>query len=228
MPRLTPRPAWLPPLWVTAVVVALLVLVTAGSYLAGTQWGSSHAAESRDQAAPPSPPDDTDEPDDEDDSEDDDEEPEDEEPEELPAGIDPEVFYVLRNTEVDRAMDVSGVSTDNNAHLVLWDTHGEPNQQFRFEPIDDGTVEVAARHSGKVLQVGGQSGADNADLVTQLTSTGDANQRWTVEEVSDGVIRLTNDATGRPLVATGTENGDSLVQGGGDDDLQEWALVPAE
>lgn len=204
------------------MVVALLALVITGSYLAGTQWGSSHAAESRDQAAAPATPDDTDA------QEEDDEEPEDEDPEELPAGIDPEAFYVLRNTEVDRAMDVSGVSPDNNAPVVLWDTHGEPNQQFRFEPIDDGTFEIVARHSGKVLQVGGQSGADNADLVTQLTSTGDANQRWTVEEVGDGVIRLANDATGRPLVATGSENGDSLAQGGGEDDLRDWSLVAAE
>lgn len=235
MPRLTPRPAWLPPLWVVAALVSLLALVIAGGYVVGTQFGASHAAESHDQAAPPAVEDDGgDEADADTDASDrentgDEEDGPDEDPEESPADIDPESYYVLQSTVVERAIDVSGASAANNASVVLWDTHGEPNQQFRFVPVEGDTFEVVARHSDKAIQVVGDSGDGNNDLVTQLTSTGDPKQHWNVVEVNDnGVIRLVNDATGRPLVATGPENSDPVAQGGNEEDLQEWVLLPAE
>lgn len=228
MPRSSPRLSWLPPLWVIGVGCALLILVTAGSYVAGLRWASSEAADTSAAAPTVSP---SSEEDGGDDAEDEDEEAaEEEDEEEYPAGIDPERFYVLENVDSGKAVDVFQVSTENNAVVAQWDTHGNENQQFRFRHVEDGFYEVIARHSEKVLQIAGESSDEDGDddAVTQLTSTGTANQHWAVEDLGGGVIQLLNRATGEALEASGDGNGDPLEQDGADnDDEQRWRLIEA-
>ena len=159
------------------------------------------------------------------------EEPAEEEEEEEeyvhPAGMDPELVYVLQNVHGDRVADVVGASTDNGAPVHLWDRHDAGNQQWRFVPLEEeGFYEIEGVGSGKVLEVS----ADPAQpAATLLTRTGAANQHWSVAEVGDGVVRLVNRATGQALEGQGgaPDNGTAIVQApDGSHAHQQWRLLP--
>ncbi|MDE3723702.1 RICIN domain-containing protein [Nocardiopsis sp. N85] len=144
-----------------------------------------------------------------------------------PAGIDPEVVYVLQNVHGDRVMDVAQAATHNGAPVHLWDRHDQGNQQWRFVPLDDGFYEIEGIGSGKVLEV--SNVADEPPTATLLTPTGAANQHWTVVDVGGGVIRLINRATGNALEGQGgaPDNGTAVVQAAdGGHAFQQWRLIP--
>lgn len=154
-------------------------------------------------------------------------ETEEEEPEALPAGIDPEVTYVLQNVEGDRVLDVAGGSTENGAHVHLWDRHDEENQQWRFVPLDNGHVEIVGVGSDKVLEIPRNPEAGPGAAL--LTRTGSPNQHWLVAETEGGGVRLINRESSQVLEAEGGvgENGTLVVQGQDrGDPHQQWRLLP--
>jgi ricin-type beta-trefoil lectin protein len=59
------------------------------------------------------------------------------------------------------------------------DWAGGTNQQWRLAWVSPGVFEIVARHSGKLLEVSGQSTADGA-VVTQWADLNGANQRWRI------------------------------------------------
>jgi hypothetical protein len=65
----------------------------------------------------------------------------------------------------------------NGARINLWWETGGDNQLFRPEPVEPGYVRLVAKHSGKVVDVGGVSTADGA-VLQQWDWTGGGNQRW--------------------------------------------------
>lgn len=213
------------PRWpVVAGAVALLLAVVIGGYAGGVVFGQSEQDTERADpevlsgilVEPPGAPEEASE------------EPVEEEDEEgLPAGIDPEVTYVLQNVEGGRVLDVAGGSTDNGAHVHLWDRHDEENQQWRFVPVDDGHVEIVGVGSDKVLEIpGGPEAGPGAAL---LTRTGSPNQHWLVVEAEDGVVRLINRESSQVLEGQGGsgENGTAVVQAqDGGHPHQHWQLVP--
>ena len=70
-------------------------------------------------------------------------------------------------------------SAADGAKAVQWDYAGGTNQQWRLAWSSAGVFAIVARHSGKVLEVQGQSTADSAE-VGQWADLGLANQRWRV------------------------------------------------
>lgn len=212
------------PRWPVVVgAVALLLAVVIGSYAGGIVFGQSEhdLEEERPEVAsgilvePPGVPEETPE------------EPEEDEEEALPAGIDPEVTYVLQNVEGDRVLDVAGGATENGAHVHLWDRHDEENQQWRFVPVDDGHVEIVGVGSDKVLEIPGDPEAGPGAAL--LTRTGSPNQQWLVVEVGDGVVRLINRESSQVLEGEDGEgeNGTLVIQGQDDGDPhQQWRLLP--
>ncbi len=78
-----------------------------------------------------------------------------------------------------QVIDVSGVSTSDDAGLQLWAYGGGNNQQW--QPVSEGGsyYHFVARHSGKCLTVPGGSTADSVQLV-QATCNGSAAQSFKV------------------------------------------------
>ncbi|MFD7232059.1 RICIN domain-containing protein [Streptomyces sp. NPDC059881] len=83
----------------------------------------------------------------------------------------------------DQVIDVSDVSTADNAVVHLWAYGGGDNQQW--QPVDEGggAYRFVNRHSGKCLDVPSASTADSVQLV-QYTCNGTAAQRFQVTPVS--------------------------------------------
>jgi len=82
-------------------------------------------------------------------------------------------------TNPAQVVDVSGVSTADNAGLQLWAYGGGNNQQW--QPVSEGSgyYHFVARHSGKCLTVPGASVDDSVQLV-QATCNGSAAQSFKV------------------------------------------------
>ena len=61
--------------------------------------------------------------------------------------------------------------------MIQWTCGTGTNQQWRLQDAGDGYVSLAARHSGKCLDVNSGSTADGAAMVQWTCGTG-ANQQW--------------------------------------------------
>ncbi|WP_411090887.1 RICIN domain-containing protein [Streptomyces sp. 049-1] len=85
--------------------------------------------------------------------------------------------------DANQVVDVSNVSTADNAPVHLWTYGGGANQQW--QPVDEGggAYHFVNRHSGKCLDVPSASTADGVQLV-QYTCNGSAAQRFQVTPVS--------------------------------------------
>lgn len=144
-----------------------------------------------------------------------------------PAGLDPALVYALQNVHGDRVMDVVDHGTANGAPVHLWDRHDQPNQQWRFVPVDGGFYEIEGVGSGKLLEVPSEpAGQPGAAL---LTRTGAPNQHWTAVEAGQGVVRLVNRATGQCLEGQGgaPDNGTRVAQAPDEGHPhQQWRLLP--
>ncbi|MFF8782360.1 RICIN domain-containing protein [Streptomyces sp. NPDC015140] len=85
--------------------------------------------------------------------------------------------------DANQVVDVSNVSTADNAPVHLWTYGGGANQQW--QPVDEGggAYHFVNRHSGKCLDVPSASTADGVQLV-QYACNGSAAQRFQVTPVS--------------------------------------------
>lgn len=86
---------------------------------------------------------------------------------------------INNRTNPTQVIDVTNVSTADNAGLQLWSYSGGGNQQW--QPVSEGSgyYHFLARHSGKCLTVPGSSTADSVQLV-QATCNGSAAQSFKV------------------------------------------------
>ncbi|WP_051415624.1 RICIN domain-containing protein [Nocardiopsis sp. CNT312] len=144
-----------------------------------------------------------------------------------PAGIDPAAVYMLSNVNGGRVLDVAGAATGNGSPVHLWDRLDQPNQQWRFIPVEGGFYELEGVASGKLLQV--STDPAQGPTATLLTRTGSPNQHWTVADVGGGVVRLVNRQSGQVLTGQGAGqgNGTAVVQAPGTQQAhQHWRLVP--
>lgn len=214
------------PRWPLVVgAVALLLVAVIGGYTGGLIASGGTDTEEADisrvsgiLAQPPGAPEEA-------------QEPEEEEEEEAvhPAGIDPELVYVLQNVHGDRVLDVVGGSTANGAPVHLWDRHDQPNQQWRFLPVEEDFYAIEGIGSSKLLEIPSDPDPDTQFSAALLTRTGSPNQHWTVVEAGDGVIRLVNRATGQALEGQGgaPDNGTPIVQAPSSGHAhQQWRLLP--
>lgn len=76
-----------------------------------------------------------------------------------------------------QSLDVTGVSTANNAPIQLWAYGGGNNQQWQQVDEGGGYFHLVNRHSGKCLDVPGASTANGVQLV-QYTCNGTAAQSF--------------------------------------------------
>ena len=86
---------------------------------------------------------------------------------------------INNRTNPAQVIDVTDVSTADNAGLQLWSYSGGNNQQWQPVSEGGGYYHFIARHSGKCLTVPGASTADSVQLV-QATCNGGAAQSFKV------------------------------------------------
>lgn len=85
--------------------------------------------------------------------------------------------------DAQQVVDVSEVSTADNAAVHLWTYGGGDNQQWQAVDEGGGAYHFVNRHSGKCLDVPSASTADSVQLV-QYTCNGTAAQRFQVAPLS--------------------------------------------
>ena len=88
---------------------------------------------------------------------------------------------------------------------------------------------ITARHSGKVMDVVGASGADNAE-VKQYPWNGGGNQKWQFQDAGGGYYRLVSQNSGKCLDVSGgsTADGANVIQytcGTGANQQWQWAAT---
>jgi Ricin-type beta-trefoil lectin domain-like len=103
-----------------------------------------------------------------------------------------EGVYRLENRCSGKVLDVAGVSTALRARIHLWEWWGGANQQWRIEPLGDGTHRLVAQHSGRVLDAPPDAvNEDGVPLFHQWDWHGGANQRFVIDDLGDGSHRRT-------------------------------------
>lgn len=114
-----------------------------------------------------------------------------------------------------KRVDVSQVSTANNAQIIIFDANNQDNQKWDMSWSDpEGGYRFRARHSGKYMGVLNGSTDTLAPVVQQDRFTGDARQIWITEYVGDGVYMIKNKRSGLYLDVEGNrgENDTRLIQ----------------
>jgi glucose/arabinose dehydrogenase len=123
--------------------------------------------------------------------------------------------YRLENRCSGKVLDVAGISTALRARIHLWEWWGGANQQWRIEPLGDGTHRLVAQHSGHVLDAPPDAvNEDGVPLFHQWDWHGGANQRFVIEDLGDGSHRLTVQHSQKLLDVrgAGTANGTTIWQ----------------
>jgi hypothetical protein len=128
--------------------------------------------------------------------------------------------YRLTARHSGKCLDVSGASLNNGADVLQWDCHSGNNQKWKISatspappPLADGPYTLAARHSGKCLDVSGANPNDGANVL-QRKCHGKDNQKWQITKEGDGSYRLTARHSGKCLDVSGASgnNGANVLQ----------------
>ena len=95
-------------------------------------------------------------------------------------------YYKVKNLNSLMVFDVRGLSTSKDAPIDQYYDNNTMNQQFAFQPQDDGSFKIKARNSGLYLTVYNDNMNPGAQLIqwTYKTSSVD-NQKWYLEEVTN-------------------------------------------
>lgn len=94
--------------------------------------------------------------------------------------------YKISAAHSGKVIDVSGISSDDEALVHQWQYVNGTNQQWRAEIQGDGTYRFTAQHSGKVLDAK-YGGTTNGTPVWQYTWNGSCAQRWKIEDVAASI-----------------------------------------
>ncbi len=117
----------------------------------------------------------------------------------------------IMNRRSDKALDVTGQSTQDGANIRQWGYADQANQNW--DVIDLGASEVAiiSRHSGKAITVQGGRDNNGANII-QRSWNGALQQRWRLEQVEGDYYRIVSVDSGKCLDVTqqGKENGANI------------------
>jgi hypothetical protein len=90
-------------------------------------------------------------------------------------------YYQITSQQTNKVIDVSGISMDDRAPLILWDYLGGGNQQWKPVQNADGYTQFLARHSGKAIDLLDFNPNEGAVIAQYPVNTSTA-QQWRVEE----------------------------------------------
>ncbi|WP_433827020.1 pectate lyase [Actinoplanes sp. CA-015351] len=143
------------------------------------------------------------------------------------ASIDLSAYYVLKNQNSGKVLDVWNYSTADGAVINQWTQNNGDWQQFKFLDMGSGFYRLQAKHSGKVLNVQGSSTANGAQVIQSNGDRNATSQQWSIQDIGSN-IQLINRNSGRALEVFewSTADGGNVVQY--DDQNfanQQWQLI---
>lgn len=116
--------------------------------------------------------------------------------------------FTLASVCSAKVLDVSGISQDDGAKVIVWSANGGANQQWKLSATDSGYYKLIAQHSNKVLDVAAAGTADGPP-VQQWTDRSGLNQQWAFTDLGDGQYKLTpRSAPGTALDVSGASRND--------------------
>lgn len=147
-----------------------------------------------------------------------------------------EGIHIIRSKNSDLVMDVYGGGLLQGVNIIQWPYHGESNQQWKFESLDNGYYKITSILNPLFSLDVYNGWTNNGNRVIQWPYHGGKNQQWKIIENADGTISL--------MSRLSEENGTSYlldVFGGGKDqgvniiqwtahyrDNQKWLLEKVE
>lgn len=140
------------------------------------------------------------------------------------------VYRITPAGATDKALDVSGVSTNDGSNVHIWSFGGGANQKWKALDVGGGWWEFEPTHApGKRLDVSGAANANGAN-VHQWRSNGGTAQRWKLLVNGDGTFGLEPQcAPGKRLDVSGggTNNGTNVQiwTGSSTNTNQKWRFA---
>lgn len=119
--------------------------------------------------------------------------------------IDPNAYYVIRNVETDKVMDVEGAGCCNGAWVHQWEYDGLTNQQWRIVAIAGGYYKILNRNSGRALDVSSASQSDGA-RIHQWGYDESYNQQWSLVDLGSGTYKIIARHSGKVATVSGGPN----------------------
>ncbi|MFF8035641.1 RICIN domain-containing protein [Streptomyces sp. NPDC016626] len=122
-------------------------------------------------------------------------------------------FRRIENRHSGKVLAVDGMSLENSARVVQFDSTGTGDHAWQLLDRGEGWYLIRNGNSGKVLGVDGMSTADSARVV-QYEDNGTADHLWTPVDDGDGWYRIRNRHSGKVLGVDGmsTVNSAQVVQ----------------
>ena len=108
----------------------------------------------------------------------------------------------IMNRHSDKALDVTGQSTQDGANIQQWSYADQPNQNWDVVDLGNGEVAIISRHSGKALTVQGGRDNNGANII-QRGWNDNPQQRWRLEQTGDDYYRIVSVDNGKCLDVTG-------------------------
>ncbi|MGG1515482.1 RICIN domain-containing protein [Paenibacillus oryzisoli] len=134
-------------------------------------------------------------------------------------------YSSIINVKSNKALDISGGSTDDAAIFTLWDITGTNNQLWAITNVSDGYVTITNKNSGKLLT--STSSKEDAAVQQRAVNLAD-NQLWKLVDAGNGSVKILNKATNFVLKVKdrSASNNAIIVQGGmfKAKSHQEWNL----
>ena len=136
-------------------------------------------------------------------------------------------FYKVINRNSNKALDVSGSSSQNGGNVIQWDYAGGKNQHWQFTDLGGGYFSVINRNSGKALDVNNASTNAGAGIL-QWEYSGENNQLWQITNIGFGYYKIINKKSKQALDVNGgvTNNGGDIIQWHWNNGYnQQWQII---
>lgn len=118
--------------------------------------------------------------------------------------------YLIISAVNEKVLDVSGGKKDNGVNVIVWESNGNPNQEFEVEFEEGGAFTMTCVNSDKVVAIDGNSNKDMANVVQWEDLDIDA-QKFKLEPVENTeMFMIVNVQSGKAL--TVDPNSGNVVQ----------------
>jgi beta-glucanase (GH16 family) len=147
-----------------------------------------------------------------------------------PAPIAEGTYRISPLSDPTKALQVDGASIEDGAPIKQATYTGAANQQWELGYLGGGVYEIKSKHSGKVLKVIGDSGADHTKL-EQAADTDSVGTRWKVQPVGDkGYNRIAPMTNTKSALSTygKTEGAGAYIFYSSGDPGQRWKFEPVQ
>jgi beta-glucanase (GH16 family) len=145
-----------------------------------------------------------------------------------PAPVAEGTYRITPLSDPTKCLQVAEASMDDGAKVTQGKYTGAANQHWVLSYLGGSVYEIKAKHSGKSLNVIGNSGADNIKL-EQIADTDAIGQRWRVQPVGDKgynrIAPMTNAKSALSTYGKGEGAGAYIFNSFGSDG-QRWKFEP--